>query len=210
MRRILCIRLAAMDSSPLLWIHNDDPARRTTHELSSTVRQHVMVNYHIKKAKRAQQTQANSKPLSADSQTKDTALRADHITVHPRTLCSSRAKQATRQVAYFPPPAPGLINDKDRSTYNAIWWHRYAAPASSDGLNWQEKCRADASQILWHVAKIDKTIFELFMCFSAAKEILVKGQAIRGLTTATKAEPLLPCRKTCIVSCITKLHVRKC
>lgn len=166
-----------MDPSPLLWIHNDDPSRRTTHELSSTVRQHVMVNYHTKKAKRAQQTQATGQPKAADSQTKDVALREDHITVHPHTLCSLRAKQATRPVAYFPPPTPGLIGDKDRSTYNAIWWHRYAAPASSDGLNWQEKCRADASQIIWHVAKMDKTIFELFMCFSAAKEILVKGSS---------------------------------
>jgi hypothetical protein len=133
-----------------------------------------MVNYHTKKAKRAQQTQATGKPKPSDSQTNDVALRTDHITVHPRAICSLKAKQATRPVAYFPPPAPGLIADEHRSIYNAIWWHRYAAPASPDGLNWQEKCRADASQIIWHVAKIDKTIFELFMCFSAAKEILVK------------------------------------
>jgi hypothetical protein len=134
-----------------------------------------MVNYHTKKAKRAQQAQAVSQPKPAESQTTDVALRTEHVTVHPPTLYSLKAKQATRPVAYFPPPTPGLINDKDRSTYNAIWWHRYAAPAPTDELNWQEKCRADASQIIWHVAKMDKTIFELFMCFSAAKEILVKG-----------------------------------
>ena len=134
-----------------------------------------MVNYHTKKAKRAQQTQAAGKPKSGDQQIKDIALRADHTTVHPRTLSSKKAEQATRQVAYVPPPTTGLINDEHRSTLNAIRWHRFAAPASSDGLNWQEKCRADASQILWHVARIDKTIFELFMCFAAAKEILVKG-----------------------------------
>jgi hypothetical protein len=136
-----------------------------------------MVNYHTKKAKRAQQTQPASQPKAADSQTKDVAIRPDHITVHPRTLSSLKTKQATRSVAYFPPPTPGLIADEHRSIYNAIWWHRYAAPAPSDELNWQEKCRADASQIIWHVAKIDKTIFELFMCFSAAKKILVKGSS---------------------------------
>lgn len=136
-----------------------------------------MVNYHTKKAKRAQQAQAVSQPKPAGSQTTDVALGTDLITTHPPTLYSLKLKQATRAVAYFPRPTPGLINDKDRSTYNAIWWHRYAAPAPTDELNWQEKCRADASQIIWHVAKMDKTIFELFMCFSAAKEILVKGSS---------------------------------
>ena len=168
-----------------------------------------MVNYHTKKAKRAQQKQERSKPQSANPQTKDIALRADHNTVHPRTLCSSKAKQATRQVAYFPPPAPGLISDKDRSTYNAIWWHRYAAPASSDGLNWQEKCRADASQIIWHVAKIDKTIFELFMCFAAAKEILVKGLSDTRAYYRYKGRAIVSLSQDVYRQCVTQSHTRK-
>jgi hypothetical protein len=60
-----------MAASTLLWIHHDDPACPNTHELSFTIRQHVMVNYHTKKAKRVQETQVAGKPRLVRTDTKD-------------------------------------------------------------------------------------------------------------------------------------------
>lgn len=140
-----------------------------------------MVNYHIKKAKETQQAEAANEPKTASLEIKDATARVDEVehitTVDPRTVCSSKAKPTLRHVAYFPSPAPGLTNDQHRSIYRAIWWHRYAAPGPSDELDWAGKCRSDLGKILWDVAKTDKTILELFMCFSAAKEIHVKGSS---------------------------------
>jgi hypothetical protein len=166
-----------MTSDTLLWIHHDeDLARRNKHEFSSHVRQHVMVNYHTKKAKQVQGTQAAGKPKPSPSQIKHIAIRPGQTALSPITVCSTKAKQSPRHVAYYPPPAPGLINDEQRSVYSAVWWHRYHAPGLRDQerLDWQEKCRMYASEILWNVAKSDKTFFEIFMCLSAAKEIVVK------------------------------------
>ena len=164
-----------MASSTLLWIHHDDPTHRSTSE-SSTVRQHVMVDYHTKKAKRLQGSQIAGKSKSADRRIKHTLARAEHVPVKPPTSSVSTAKQTSRHVACSPPPAPGLINDEHRSVYNAIWWHRYAALSLSnrDAMDWQDKCKVDASETLWRVAQIDRTFFEIFMCLSAAKEVLVK------------------------------------
>jgi hypothetical protein len=38
-----------------------------------------------------------------------------------------------------------------------------------------QKYRVEASELLWNLATEDKTFFEIFMCFSAAKDIAVKG-----------------------------------
>jgi hypothetical protein len=166
-----------MAASTLLWIYHNDPAYLNAHELSFTIRQHVMVNYHNKRAKRVQETQVAGKPRPVTTQTKDGTTRAEQIAVNPRDVSPLKPSRTHLHVAYFPPPAPGLINDEHRSIYNAIWWHRYTPLGlpEQDKMDWIQKCRFEASELLWHLAKEDKTFFEIFMCFSAAKEIAVKG-----------------------------------
>jgi hypothetical protein len=160
-------------SSTLLWIHHDDDS---THELRSTIKQHVMVNYHTQKTKQAETPQV-SKSNRAKVQTKGGTIRAERIPVSSRPVSSSIHKQAHLHVANLPSPAPGLINDEDRSIYNAIWWHRYAPLNLPERgkMDWSQKYRLYASELLWNLATEDKTFFEIFMCFSAAKEIAVKG-----------------------------------
>jgi hypothetical protein len=161
-------------SSTLLWIHHDDdPALPKTHELRSTIKQHVMVNYHAQKTKRARNPQVVSKSSRAEAQT----TRAEHVAVGQRDVSSLKPKRTHLIVAGIPSPAPGLIGDDHRNIYNAIWWHRYAPLAlpKPDEMDWAQKWRVEANELLWNLATEDKTFFEIFMCFAAAKEIAIKG-----------------------------------
>jgi len=166
-----------MAASKLLWIHHDDPARPNTNEISFTIRQHVMVDYHTKKAKQGQGTQVAANTRQHSTRIKDGISTAGRLAVKTRNVSSLEPKQTRPQVTYLPPPAPGLINEEHRSIYNAIWWHRYT-PLSlpeRDKMDWRQKYRFEASELLWTLAREDKTFFEIFMCFSAAKEIASKG-----------------------------------
>lgn len=163
--------------SALLWIHHDDdPALPKTYELRSTIRQHVMVNYHIQKTKPAENPQVVGKSSRSDAKTKDSTKRAQQTPVGPRVMSSPKPERTHNHVSDLPSPAPDLINDEYRSIYNAIWWHRYAAVdiPVRDEMDWSQKYRVEASELLWNLATEDKTFFEIFMCFSAAKEIAVK------------------------------------
>lgn len=165
-------------SSALLWIHHDDdPALPKAYELRSTIKQHVMVNYHTQKTKQAEKTQVFIKSSRSNARIKDGTKSAKQITVSPHFVPSSTPKQTHIDVAHHPSPAPALIDDEHRSIYNAIWWHQYAAVdlPKRDKMDWSQRYRAEASELLWNLATEDKTFFEIFMCFSAAKEIAVKG-----------------------------------
>jgi hypothetical protein len=165
-------------STTLLWIHHDDdPALPKSHELSATIKQHVMVNYHTQKAKQAQETQVARRSSRAKAQTTDGSTRAEQTTVVSRFMSSSKSKQTQVVVKELPPPAPPLIGDEHRDIYNAIWWHRYAPPdlPEPDETHWSQKYRVVASELLWNLATEDKTFFEIFMTITAAKEITVKG-----------------------------------
>jgi hypothetical protein len=167
-------------SSTLLWIHHDDdPALPKSHELSATIKQHVMVNYHTQKAKQAQETQVARRSSRAKAQTKDgtRSTRAEQIAIGPLVMSSSKSERKLPHVAKPPSPASGLIGDDHRNIYNAIWWHRYAPLdlPERDKMDWSQKYRFESNELLWNLATEDKTFFEIFMCFSAAKEIAVKG-----------------------------------
>jgi hypothetical protein len=162
----------------LLWVHHDnDPTRPKSHELSATIKQHVMVNYYSQKAKQVQETQVGRRSSRAKAQTKIVTTRADQTAVGLRDASLSKPKQTHLVVAEIPSPAPGLINDEHRGIYNAIWWHRYAPLdlPEPDETHWSQKYRTVASELLWKLATEDKTFFEIFMTFAAAKEIAVKG-----------------------------------
>jgi hypothetical protein len=104
-------------SSTLLWIHHDDdPALPKTHELRSTIKQHVMVNYHTQKTKRAGNPRVVSKSSRAEAQT----TRAEHMAVGLRDVSPLKPKQTHLVVTEIPSPAPGLIGDDHRNIYNAI------------------------------------------------------------------------------------------
>jgi hypothetical protein len=109
-------------SSALLWIyHSDDPALLKAYELRSSIKQHVLVNYHTQK------TQVVSKSSRSSARTKDGTERAKQISVDPRVVSLSKPKRIHTHVADLPSLAPDLFNDEHRSIYNAIWWHQYAA-----------------------------------------------------------------------------------
>lgn len=136
-----------------------------------------MVDYHNKKIQRTQTTrprrskQATSQPNDGQG---DSAVAVHEQT--PKALTRSKVTRASSRVAYFPPPAPGLINEEHRAIYQAAWWHRYALPGHppQDQLDWQQKCKNQWNEQLWEIAKVDKTMLEVFMCFAAAKENAVR------------------------------------
>jgi hypothetical protein len=114
--------------------------------------------------------------VSEHPQLSTITTRAKQFDDNARDVASSKPKQRRLRVACGAPPVLGLVNDEHRSVYNAIWWHRYASlglPAR-DEMDWTQKYRLEASELLWHLAREDKTFREIFMCFSAAKEIAVK------------------------------------
>jgi hypothetical protein len=173
--------MAASSTSTLLWVHyDDDPTRPKSHELSATIKQHVMVNYYSQRAKQVQETKVVRRSSRAKAQSLQTTFvttRGNQTTVSSRDASSSKLKQTHFVLAKIPSPAPGLISDEYRGIYNAIWWHRYAPLdlPEPDETHWSQKYRTVASELLWKLATEDKTFFEIFMTFSAAKEIAVKG-----------------------------------
>jgi hypothetical protein len=164
-----------MASTTLLWV-NDDSTLGNAHEISCIVKQHVMVDYHNKKAQRQSARTKRSQQITSQP---DDVQEERAVAVHknpPRSRITSKATRASSQVAYFPPPKPGLIDEEHRAIYQAAWWHRYALPGSppSDRLDWQQKCKNQWNEQLWELAKVDKTMLEVFMCFAAAKQNAVR------------------------------------
>lgn len=173
----MCVQLGQhsmpVAQSTLLWVQHDDSSRR---KLRSSIKQHVMIDYHNKKEKRVQVVDL-PRPLISYSKDRTTREQQAIISPHASPLgAPSKAKQTPLHVAYYPPPVPGLINDEHRSIHNAIWWHRYNAPdpQDPDEMDWLQKCKHEANRLLWDIARVDKTFLEIFMCLSAAKEIVVR------------------------------------
>lgn len=164
-------------SSPLLWINYDSSTPSNPQGFNSTVRQHVMLNHFTRKAKRGEKPQiaGKSKP---DIETKDGDTEAEELPVNPPEALSSDLERKPLPLAYYSPPlTPGLTNDEHRSIHKAIWWHRFSPfdPPEREAMDWTQKYRVHASGLLEELAKDDSTFLEIFMSFSAAKEIALTG-----------------------------------
>lgn len=162
--------------SALLWIHHDSSTRSSPHGFTSTVRQHVMLNHFTRKANRGQKAQITG-DSTPDNRTKDHDIGAEELATNPLEALSSDLERTPLPLAYCPPPTPGLTNDEHRSIYKAIWWHRFSPVdrPQQEAMDWTQKYRVHASGLLEELAKDDRTFLEIFMCFSAAKEIALTG-----------------------------------
>jgi len=163
-------------SRDLLWIHHDSSTRPSPHGFTSTVRQHVMLNHFTRKGKEREKPQIVGKSTPGDK-TKDRDTREEELAVNPLGAFSSDLERTPLPLAYYSPPTPGLTNDEHRSIYKALWWHRFSSfdPPEPEAMDWTQKYRVHASELLWELAKDDKTFLEIFRCFSAAKEIALTG-----------------------------------
>ena len=163
-------------SRALLWIHHDSSTRSNPPAFTSTLRQHVMLNNFTRKGKRGGKSQIVGKS-TADDKAKDRDTRAEEFAVNPLEAFSSDLERTPLPLACYSPPTPGLTNDEHGSIYKAIWWHRFSSfdPPEPEAMDWTQKYRVHASELLWELAKDDKTFLEIFMCFSAAKEIALTG-----------------------------------
>jgi hypothetical protein len=168
--------MAASSNSALLWLHYDGSTQSNTHGVNSTVRQHVMLNHSTNKAKRRQKPQIVSKSTPANN-TQNDDTRAEEPALNPLSATSSNLERALLSLDYHTAPTPGLTNDEHRSIYKAIWWHRFSPLElpKQDEMDWTQKYRVHASELLWELARSDKTFLEIFMCYGAAKEIALTG-----------------------------------
>jgi hypothetical protein len=163
-------------SRALLWIHHDSSTRSNPPAFTSTVRQHVMLNHFTRKGKRGGKPHIVGKS-TPDDETKDRDTKAEEVAVNQLEAFSSDPKRKPLPLAYYSPPTPGLTNDEHRSIYKALWWHRFSLvdPPEQEAMDWTQKYRVHASELLWELAKDDRTFLEIFMCFSAAKEVALTG-----------------------------------
>jgi hypothetical protein len=164
-------------SSALLWVNYDSSTPSNPRGFTSTIRQHVMLNHFTRKAKRGEQSQ-NAGKSTPDNKTKNGDTRAEKHAVNPLEAFPSDLERPPLPLAYYsPPPTPGLTNDEHRSIYKAIWWHRFSPfdPPEREAMDWTQKYRVHASGLLEELAKDDSTFLEIFMSFSAAKEIALTG-----------------------------------
>jgi hypothetical protein len=164
-------------SSALLWVNYDSSTPSNPRGFTSTIRQHVMLNHFTRKAKRGEQSQIAGKS-TPDNKTKDGDTRAEKHAVNPPEAFPLDFERTPLPLAYYsPPPTPGLTNDEHRSIYKAIWWHRFSPfdPPEREAMDWTQKYRVHASGLLEELAKDDSTLLEIFMSFSAAKEIVLTG-----------------------------------
>jgi hypothetical protein len=164
-------------SSALLWVNYDSSTPSNPRGFTSTIRQHVMLNHFTRKAKRGEQSQIAGKS-TPDNKTKDGDTRAEKHAVNPPEAFPLDFERTPLPLAYYsPPPTPGLTNDEHRSIYKAIWWHRFSPLElpKQDEMDWTQKYRVHASELLWELARSDKTFLEIFMCFSTAKETALTG-----------------------------------
>ena len=163
-------------SGSLMWVHYDSSTRSNPRGFTSSVRQHVMLNHFTRKAKRGEKSQTVGKS-TADKETKDRDTRAEELAVNPLEAFSSDFERSHLPLAYYSPPTPGLANDEHRSIYKALWWHQFSPfdPPEQEAMDWTQKYRIHASGLLEELAKDDATFLEIFMCFSAAKEIALTG-----------------------------------
>jgi hypothetical protein len=161
--------MAASTNSLLLWIHNDGSVQSNTHDVTSSVRQHVMLNHLTRKAKQRQETQIVGKSMP-DNRTKDGVTRAEDVS-------SSDLEPTLFPLEYHPPPTPGLTIHEHRRIYKAIWWHRFSPLGlpKQDEMDWTQRYRFHASELLWELARDHKTFLEIFMCFITAKETALTG-----------------------------------
>lgn len=141
----------------LLWIEYDGSAKQTSHEIRSTLKQHVMLNFLDKKAPNA------------------------HGKVLARRKSPPREEDARRILLdplVCPQPTPALVCHEDQLVYRAAWWHAYVHPDFTTTPphvpTWQHECRRKWNVGFWDLARVDETLLEVFMTFAAAKEAAVK------------------------------------
>jgi hypothetical protein len=143
----------------LLWIEYDGSSRRQTHQLRSTLRQHVMLNFVAQKAIHDQSEIATCKTPAPN----DSAISAD--------------RDMLERLAY-PKPTPALVLDRDQLVYRAAWWHYHTDPGLSTPLanvtDWPQGWKRTWKAAFWKMAKLDETLLEVFMGFAAAKEAGVR------------------------------------
>jgi hypothetical protein len=85
--------MAASSNSALLWLHYDGSTRSNTRGVTSTVRQHVILNHFTNKAKRRQKPRIVSKPIPANN-TQNDDTRAEEPALNPLDASSSNLERA--------------------------------------------------------------------------------------------------------------------
>ena len=143
----------------LPWIEYEGSTGRYTHQLRSTLRQHVMLNFFAQRALHDRSKIATRERAVPSENT----VSAD-LDLLERLAC--------------PKPTPALIRDQDQLVYRAAWWHCYTDPGLStpfaDVPDWQQDCKRTWNAAFWQMSKQDEALLEVFMGFAAAKEAAIK------------------------------------